>query len=73
MVLSVVRSATGSSAAPLTATGVPASKPIVTSSGAAGAAAGSVVSSKRSAGGTLFGSSRTPPSCERCQMFRSRE
>ena len=68
-----VRRATGSSLAPFTDTGVPFSKPMVTSSGVIGASAGSAVSMNRSFGGTLFGSSSTPPSCEMCQMLRSRE
>ena len=42
---------------------------MVTSSGVSGALAGSAVSMNRSAGGTEFGSSRIPPSCERCQRF----
>ena len=66
-------SATGPSALPFTVTGVPRSKPITTSSGVSGAWAGSAVSMNMSGFGAEFGSSRFPPSCERCQRFASRE
>src|SRR5208283_5134878 len=52
--------------------GVPVSKPIATSPGVSGASAGLLVSIQISSGAALAGSSSAPPSCEMCQILRSR-
>ena len=57
---------------PFTDTGVPFSKPMVTSPGVLGASFGLRVSIQTSSGAELAGSSSAPPSCEMCQMLRSR-
>ncbi len=57
---------------PFTETGMPFSKPIVTSPGLFGASFGLFVSIQISSGAALAGSSSAPPSCEMCQMLRSR-
>ena len=52
----------GSRASPLRATASPPAKATVTSSGVSGASSGDAVSLNMSAGGSLHGSSRMPPS-----------
>jgi len=54
-------------------TGLPASNPMVTSWDSEGAFFGLLVSIQMCSGAALAGSSSSPPSCEICQMLRSRE
>ena len=63
---------TGPRRAPFKATGTPCSKAMTTTSGWSGASSGSTVSLNISLRGASHGSSRLPPSWERCQRFPSR-
>ena len=57
---------------PVDETGTPCSKPMVTSAGLVGRLFGLLVSIQMPSGAALAGSSSSPPSCEMCQMLRSR-
>ena len=54
-------------------TGLPCSKPISRYSGSAGASSGFLLRMNMSFGGSFHGSSRMPPSKERCSRLRSME
>ena len=69
--LSFVKSSTAPSFSPLTATGMPFSKSTVTYSGLSGASSGAFEIRNISFFGSFHGSSRSEPSCDRCQMLRS--
>src|SRR2546427_350702 len=66
-------SSTGPSGTASTLTGLPSSKPMVTTIGSSGASSGFFVMTKMCSGASCDGSSRMPPSCEQCHRLRSGE